>query len=99
MLSSGAGAEFLGQICQAGPLARRQSVAGQEFIAMTPTRAYAPKGQRAGGPLVRGASEVIAWQLEAIAAQGEQCLKRGEVGEAVTWLLSLIHISEPTRPY
>ena len=89
MLSSGAGAEFLGQICQAGPLARRQSVAGQEFIAMTPTRAYAPKGQRAGGPLVRGASEVIAWQLEAIAAQGENCLKRGEVGEAITWLSTL----------
>ncbi len=35
------------------------------------------------GPLVRGASEVVAWQLNAIAAQGETCLKRGEVGEAV----------------
>ena len=42
-----------------------------------------------GGPLVRGASEVIAWQLETIAAQGEQCLKRGEVGEAITWLSTL----------
>ena len=89
MLVSSMGADFLGQLCQAGPFARRQSVAGQEFIAMTPTRAYAPKGQRAGGPLVRGASEVIAWQLEAIAAQGENCLKRGEVGEAITWLSTL----------
>ncbi len=35
------------------------------------------------GPLVRGASEVIARRLNAIAAQGETCLKRGEIGEAV----------------
>jgi len=35
------------------------------------------------GPLVRGASEVLAWELEEITAQGEKCLKRGEVGEAV----------------
>jgi len=35
------------------------------------------------GPLVRGASEVVACRLNAIAAQGETCLKRGEVGEAV----------------
>jgi len=42
-----------------------------------------------GGPLVRGASEVIAWQLETIAAQGEQRLKRGEVGEAVALLSTL----------
>ncbi len=34
------------------------------------------------GPLVRGASEVVAWELEEIAAQGEKCLKRGEIGEA-----------------
>jgi hypothetical protein len=42
-----------------------------------------------GGPLVRGASEVIAWQLGAIAAQGEKCLKVGEVGEAVALLSTL----------
>ncbi len=41
------------------------------------------------GPMVRGASEVVACRLNAIAAQGETCLKRGEVGEAVIVLSAL----------
>jgi len=41
------------------------------------------------GPLVRGASEVVACRLNAIAAQGETCLKRGEVGEAVVMFSTL----------
>lgn len=44
---------------------------------------------RRAGPLVRGASEVVAWELEAIAVQGEKCLHRGEVGEAVAVLSTL----------
>ncbi len=35
------------------------------------------------GSFARGASEVAAWELEPIAALGEECLKREEVGEAV----------------
>lgn len=35
------------------------------------------------GPMVRCASEVVACRLNVIAAQGETCLKRGEIGEAV----------------
>lgn len=52
------------------------------------TAAIADMFERAG-PLVRGASEVVAWELGAIAAQGEQCLKRGELEGAVALISTL----------
>jgi hypothetical protein len=52
------------------------------------TAAIADMFERAG-PLVRGASEVVAWELGAIAAQGEQCLKRGELEGAVAVISTL----------
>lgn len=52
------------------------------------TAAIADMFERAG-PLVRGASEVVAWELGATAAQGEQCLKRGELEGAVALISTL----------
>ena len=59
---------------------------------------YANQGYSGAGTAVLGQDELLGYlRNTADAALGNLCFHRSRSGQA--WLLSLIHISEPTRPY